>query len=62
MTIQKENELKTLFDTAYYSLLFVEELKSILDSGKIVFEHDKDVIYNLLWKYNLAFRYVEFEV
>ena len=62
MTIQKENELKTLFDTAYYSLLFVEELKSSLDSGKIVFEHDKDVIYNLLWKYNLAFRYVEFEV
>ena len=62
MTIQEEKELKTLFDTAYYSLLFVEELKSILDSGKIVFEHDKDVIRDLLWKHNLEFRHVEFEV
>ena len=62
MTIEQEKKLKTQFDMAYYSLLFVEELKSFLDSGKIVFEYDKDVIRNLLWKYNLGFRYVEFEV
>lgn len=62
MTPQKEKEIKTQFDMAYYSLLFVEELKSLLDSDKIVFEHDKDVIRNLLWKHNLGFRYVEFEV
>lgn len=62
MTSEKAKELKTQFDTAYYSLLFVEELKSLLDSDKIVFEHDKDVIRDLLWKHNLGFRYIEFEV